>query len=148
MIYLYLKFFFSYDELLRDENAATNEISALERKIEMWAVGTSAARIFKQCVFPLHKEVQNQFPKEVLELERFLQQTGGRQGGWDECDHQIFRKIWRKHKGKPSYITETLEYLPDRTKEDIQSHEKWHKEFLILESQKKEVREFCQFICL
>uniref|UniRef100_A0A8C5WT40 Coiled-coil domain containing 112 n=1 Tax=Laticauda laticaudata TaxID=8630 RepID=A0A8C5WT40_LATLA len=127
-----------YDELLREENVATNEISALERKIEMWAVGTSAARIFKQCVFPVHKEVQNQFPKEVIELERFLQQTGGRQGGWDQCDHQIFLKIWRKHKGKPSYITETLEYLPDRTKEDIQSHEKWHKEFLILESQKKE----------
>uniref|UniRef100_A0A670XX68 Coiled-coil domain containing 112 n=1 Tax=Pseudonaja textilis TaxID=8673 RepID=A0A670XX68_PSETE len=127
-----------YDELLREENAATNEISALERKIEMWAVGTSAARIFKQCVFPVHKEVQNQFPEEVIELERFLQQTGGRQGGWDQCDHQIFLKIWRKHKGKSSYITETLEYLPDRTKEDIQSHEKWHKEFLILESQKKE----------
>ncbi|ETE70854.1 Coiled-coil domain-containing protein, partial [Ophiophagus hannah] len=127
-----------YDELLREENTATNEISALERKIEMWAVGTSAARIFKQCVFPVHKEVQNQFPEEVIELERFLQQTGGRQGGWDQCDHQIFLKIWRKHKGKPSYITETLEYLPDRTKDDIQSHEKWHKEFLILESQKKE----------
>ncbi|XP_026527201.1 coiled-coil domain-containing protein 112 isoform X1 [Notechis scutatus] len=127
-----------YDELLREENAATNEISALERKIEMWAVGTSAARIFKQCVFPVHKEVQNQFPEEVIELERFLQQTGGRQGGWDQCDHQIFLRIWRKHKGKPSYITETLEHLPDRTKEDIQSHEKWHKEFLILESQKKE----------
>ncbi|XP_039222265.1 coiled-coil domain-containing protein 112 isoform X2 [Crotalus tigris] len=127
-----------YDELLREEKAATNEISALERKIEMWTVGTSAARIFKQCVFPVHKEVQNQLPEEVLELEKFLQQTGGRQGGWDECDHQIFLKIWRKHKGKPSYITETLEFLPYRTKEDIQSHEKWHQEFLILESHKKE----------
>ncbi|KAG8130824.1 hypothetical protein E2320_017422 [Naja naja] len=130
-----------YDELLREENAATNEISALERKIEMWAVGTSAARIFKQCVFPVHKEVQNQFPEEVIELERFLQQTGGRQGGWDQCDHQIFLKIWRKHKGKPSYITETLEYLPDRTKEDIQSHEKWHKEFLAIQKWKMKKRE-------
>ncbi|KAM6474634.1 coiled-coil domain-containing protein 112 isoform 1-T1 [Liasis olivaceus] len=128
-----------YDELLREEKTATNEINALERKIEMWAVGASAtARISKQCVFPVHTEVQNQLPEEVLELERFLQQTGGRQGGWDECDHQVFLKIWRKHKGKPSYITETLDYLPDRTKEDIQSHEKWHQEFLILESRKKE----------
>ena len=28
-----------------------------------------------------------------LFLQRFLQQTGGRQGGWDDYDHQTFLKI-------------------------------------------------------
>ncbi|XP_062985581.1 coiled-coil domain-containing protein 112 [Elgaria multicarinata webbii] len=128
-----------YDELMKEEKTATNDVNALERKIEMWALGISATgRIFKQGTLPLDKEIQNHLPEEVLELERFLQQTGGRQGGWDECDHQIFLKVWTKHKGKPSYIDEALDYLPDRTREEIQQHEKWHQEFLTLEAQKRE----------
>ncbi|XP_044302194.1 coiled-coil domain-containing protein 112 isoform X1 [Varanus komodoensis] len=128
-----------YEELIKEEKTATNELNALERKIEMWTLGTSATgRIFKQGLLPLDKEIQTHLPEEVLELERFLQQTGGRQGGWDECDHQIFLKVWTKHKGKPSYINEALDYLPDKTRETIQQHEKWHQEFLILEAQKKE----------
>lgn len=31
-------------------------------------------------------------------LQRFLAQTGGHQGGWDDYDHQLFLKLKGKHK--------------------------------------------------
>nr|XP_056704244.1 coiled-coil domain-containing protein 112 [Euleptes europaea] len=128
-----------YEELIREEKTSTNELNGLERKIERWTLGTSATeKAFRQGTIPVDKEIQNHLPDEVLELERFLQQTGGRYGGWDEYDHQVFLKLWTKHKGKPSYIEEAHDYFPERTKEDIQQHEKWYQEFLILEARKKE----------
>lgn len=127
---------------MREEKTATNDLNALEKKIEMWALVPSPTRkMLKQDKVPLDKEILNHLPDEVLELERFLQQTGGRLGGWDELDHQEFLKLWRKHKGKPSCIDAAMEYFADRTREDIQQHEKWYQEYLSLEEQKKEVRE-------
>ncbi|XP_028604860.2 coiled-coil domain-containing protein 112 isoform X1 [Podarcis muralis] len=128
-----------YEELLREEKTATNEINALEKKIELWALGTSATgNTPKQGMLVVDKKRQNHLPPGVAELDKFLQQTGGKQGGWDVYDHQEFLKLWTKHKGKPSYIDEVLDHLPDRTREDILQHEKWYQEFLILEAQKKE----------
>ncbi|CAI5787134.1 Uncharacterized protein PODLI_1B036152 [Podarcis lilfordi] len=128
-----------YEELLREEKTATNEINALEKKIELWALGTSATgNTPKQGMLVVDKKTQNHLPPGVVELDKFLQQTGGKQGGWDVYDHQEFLKLWTKHKGKPSYIDEVLDHLPDRTREDILQHEKWYQEFLILEAQKKE----------
>ncbi|XP_065261968.1 coiled-coil domain-containing protein 112 [Emys orbicularis] len=130
-----------YEELMKEEKTATNELSALQKKIDTWALGSSAIeRVFRlpSGKVPVDKTLQNHLPEEVVEFERFLQQTGGRQGGWDDYDHQHFLKVWTKHKGKPSYIEEALEYLSGRTKEDIQQHETWYQEFLILEERKKE----------
>ncbi|XP_039401564.1 coiled-coil domain-containing protein 112 isoform X5 [Mauremys reevesii] len=130
-----------YEELMKEEKTATNELSALQKKIDTWALGSSAIeRVFRlpSGKVPVDKTLQNHLPEEVVEFERFLQQTGGRQGGWDDYDHQHFLKVWTKHKGKPSYIEEALEYLSGRKKEDIQQHETWYQEFLILEERKKE----------
>ncbi|KAM9138601.1 coiled-coil domain-containing protein 112 isoform 4-T4 [Pangshura tecta] len=130
-----------YEELMKEEKTATNELSALQKKIDTGALGSSAIeRVFRLSSgkVPVDKTLQNHLPEEVVEFERFLQQTGGRQGGWDDYDHQHFLKVWTKHKGKPSYIEEALEYLSGRKKEDIQQHETWYQEFLILEERKKE----------
>uniref|UniRef100_A0A6J0SL18 Coiled-coil domain-containing protein 112 isoform X1 n=2 Tax=Pogona vitticeps TaxID=103695 RepID=A0A6J0SL18_9SAUR len=128
-----------YEELMREEKTATKELNTLEGKMERWASGASSrGTSYKQGLLPVDKELRSHLPKEVIELERFLQQTGGRQGGWDEYDHQNFLKVLTKHKGKPSYINEALDFLPDRTREDIQQHEKWYQEFQILEARKRE----------
>ncbi|NXK19370.1 CC112 protein, partial [Arenaria interpres] len=130
-----------YEQLLKEEKAAINELSALERKVELWALDSS--RTEKVLNLPsarvsVDKTLQNHLPEEVVEFERFLQRTGGRQGGWDDYDHRIFLKIRTKHKGRLSYMDEALEYLCGRTKEDIEQHEKWYQEFLILHDKKKE----------
>ncbi|KAM9213816.1 coiled-coil domain-containing protein 112 [Leptosomus discolor] len=130
-----------YEQLLKEEKTAINELSVFERKVEQWALGSSATE--KVLKLPsarvlVDKTLENHLPEEVVQFERFLQRTGGRQGGWDDYDHHNFLKVWTKHKGRLSYMDEALEYLCGRTKEDIEQHEKWYQEFLILHERKKE----------
>ncbi|KAM6186808.1 coiled-coil domain-containing protein 112 isoform 2-T2 [Sarcoramphus papa] len=130
-----------YEQLLKEEKSAINELSVFERKVELWALGSSTTeKVFKlpSGRVSVDKTLENHLPEEVVEFERFLQRTGGRQGGWDDYDHQNFLKVWTKHKGRPSYVDEALEYLCGRAKEDIEQHEKWYQEFLILHKRKKE----------
>uniref|UniRef100_A0A8C3KDV8 Coiled-coil domain containing 112 n=1 Tax=Calidris pygmaea TaxID=425635 RepID=A0A8C3KDV8_9CHAR len=130
-----------YEQLLKEEKAAINELSAFERKVELWALDSSTTeKVLKlpSARVSVDKTLESHLPEEVVEFERFLQQTGGRQGGWDDYDHKNFLKIRKKHKGRLSYMDEALEYLCGRTKEDIEQHEKWYQEFLILHEKKKE----------
>ncbi|CAN8220572.1 unnamed protein product [Coccothraustes coccothraustes] len=130
-----------YQQLLKEEKVAINELSLFERKVKLWALGSSTAE--KVWKLPLarvtvDKTLENHLPKEVTEFEKFLQRTGGQQGGWDDYDHQNFLKIRTKYRGQLSYIDEALEYLSGRTKEDIEQHDKWYQEYVILHERKKE----------
>ncbi|XP_074711815.1 coiled-coil domain-containing protein 112 [Strix uralensis] len=129
-----------YEQLLKEEKTTINELSVFERKTELWALGSSTEKVLKlpSTRVSADKTLESHLTEEVLEFERFLQQTGGWQGGWDDYDHQNFLKVWTKHKGKMSYMDEALEYLCGRTKEDIEQHNKWYQEFLILHKRKKE----------
>ncbi|KFQ69879.1 Coiled-coil domain-containing protein 112, partial [Phaethon lepturus] len=129
-----------YEQLLKEEKTAINELSVFERKVELWALGSSTTKKVLQLPSARvsDKTLENHLPEEVVEFERFLQRTGGPQGGWDDYDHQNFLKVWTKHKGRLSYIDEAVEYLCGRTKEDIEQHHKWYQEFLILHKRKKE----------
>ncbi|KAM4808234.1 coiled-coil domain-containing protein 112 [Rhinophrynus dorsalis] len=128
-----------YEELMKEEKTTSNELTALEKKIEALS-STAPEKVFKAATGKTltSKMSSNQLPEEVVAFEKFLQQTGGRLGGWDDFDHQSFLKVWTKHKGKPSYLDEALAYLPSRTREDVQQHETWYQEFLFLDEKKKE----------
>ncbi|KFU97681.1 Coiled-coil domain-containing protein 112, partial [Pterocles gutturalis] len=130
-----------YEQLLKEEKTVINELSLFERKVELWVLGSKTTeKVLKlpSARVSVDKTLENHLPEEVVEFERFLQRTGGQQGGWDDYDHQHFLKVWTKHKGRLSYMDEVLEYLCGRTKEDIEQHEKWYQEFLILHKRKKE----------
>ncbi|NXY09191.1 CC112 protein, partial [Pteruthius melanotis] len=130
-----------YQQLLKEEKAAINELSLFERKVELWVLGSSTAeKVLKlpSARVTVDKTLENHLPEEVIEFERFLQRTGGWQGGWDDYDHQNFLKIRTKYRGRLSYMDEALEYLSGRTKEDIEQHDKWYQEFVILHERKKE----------
>lgn len=132
-----------YEQLVKEEKTAINELSVFERKVELWALGSSiTAKVLKlpSIRVSVDKILENHLPEEVVEFERFLQLTGGWQGGWDDYDHQNFLKVWKKHKGRLSYVDEALEYFSGRTKEDILQHDKWYQEFIILHKRKKEVK--------
>ncbi|XP_056393415.1 coiled-coil domain-containing protein 112 isoform X2 [Hyla sarda] len=128
-----------YEELMKEEKTTVIELNALEKKIEA-SFSTVSEKSLKapSSKAQLDTMADSQLPEDVVAFERFLQQTGGRLGGWDDFDHQSFLKVWTKHKGKPSYLEEALAYLPSRTREDIQQHETWYNEFLFLEEKKKE----------
>ncbi|XP_065601721.1 LOW QUALITY PROTEIN: coiled-coil domain-containing protein 112 [Cyrtonyx montezumae] len=128
-----------YEQLLKDERTVVNELSVFEKKVELWATDSSTIQLkLPSARISVDKTLENHLPEEVIEFERFLQQTGGRQGGWDDYDHQNFLKVWTKHKGRLSYIDEALEYLCGRTKEDVEQHDAWYREFLTLQDRKKE----------
>ncbi|XP_063820223.1 coiled-coil domain-containing protein 112 isoform X2 [Pseudophryne corroboree] len=128
-----------FEELMKEEKTTTIELTVLEKKIEA-SLNNVPGQSFRA---PTGKAVIDtvvfsRLPEEVVAFEKFLQQTGGRLGGWDDFDHQSFLKVWTKHKGKPSYLEEALAYLPSRTQEDVQQHEAWYQEFLCLEEKKKD----------
>ncbi|XP_051645371.1 coiled-coil domain-containing protein 112 isoform X4 [Manacus candei] len=130
-----------YEQLLKEEKATINELNLFERKVELWALGsltTEKVLTLPSARVTVDKTLENRLPKEVVEFERFLQQTGGRQGGWDDYDHQNFLKVRTKYRGRLSYMDKALQYLSGRTKEDIEQHDKWYQEFLILHERKKE----------
>ncbi|GAB1301698.1 Coiled-coil domain-containing protein 112 [Apodemus speciosus] len=130
-----------YEELIQEEKTTSNELSAVSRRIESWALGNSetekAFRAISSKVL-VDRVTPSTLPEQVVEFERFLQQTGGRQGGWDDLDHQNFVKVRNKHKGKPTFMKEVVEHLPGRTPDEVQQHEKWYQKFLALEEKKKE----------
>ncbi|NXG62298.1 CC112 protein, partial [Hemiprocne comata] len=130
-----------YEQLLKEEKTVINELSVFERKVELWALCSSTPE--KKLKLPsakvsVDKPLENHLSEKVVEFERFLWRTGGRQGGWDDYDHQNFLKVWAKHKGRLTYVDEALEYLCGKTKENIEQHGKWYQEFLILHERKKE----------
>ncbi|NXR47466.1 CC112 protein, partial [Hippolais icterina] len=130
-----------YQQLLKEEKAVINELSLFERKVELWALGSSTAeKVWKlpSARITVDRTLENHLPQEVVEFERFLQRTGGWQGGSDDYDHQNFLKIRTKYRGRLSYMDEALEYLSGRTKEDIEQHDKWYQEYVILHERKKE----------
>lgn len=130
-----------YEELIQEEKTTNNELSAISRRIESWALGNSETeRAFRaiSSKLPVDRVTPSTLPEEVIEFEKFLQQTGGRQGGWDDLDHQNFVKVRNKHKGKLTFMKEVIEHLPGRTLDEIQQHEKWYQKFLALEEKKKE----------
>ncbi|XP_023385323.1 coiled-coil domain-containing protein 112 isoform X2 [Pteropus medius] len=130
-----------YEELTKEEKSTNNELSAISRKIDTWALGNSetekAFRAMSSKV-PIDKVTPSTLPEEVVDFEKFLQQTGGRQGGWDDYDHQNFVKVRNKHKGKSTFMGEVLEHLPGRTQDEVLQHEKWYQKFLALEERKRE----------
>ncbi|KAL0187493.1 hypothetical protein M9458_019163, partial [Cirrhinus mrigala] len=134
----------SFEELLKEEKTFWQEICTFEKKIDSWALpvkadGRPPPHADKPCVG--QKSDWRNLPAEVTALETFLQQTGGRHGGWDEFDHQSFLKVWTKHSGKNSYRQEARLYLPGKTEEDVKLHEEWFLELRRLQDRKREVTE-------
>ncbi|XP_075710935.1 coiled-coil domain-containing protein 112 isoform X2 [Rhinoderma darwinii] len=128
-----------YEDLMKEEKTTIIELSALEKKIDA-SLSTVPEKSFKvpSGKAQLDTLACSQLPEEVVAFEKFLEQTGGRLGRWDDFDHQSFLKVWTRHKGKASYLEEALAYLPSRTREDVEQHETWYQEFLFLEEKKKE----------
>jgi len=131
-----------YDELLREERACLQEVTAVEKKFESWsqlpAPATAAADVKKAA-----GAVTVSLPPAVAAFERFLAQTGGHQGGWDDYDHQLFLKLKSKHKNHATFMRVAGSGIPGRSVDDVRQHDEWYSEYLILkDSKKKAIQEW------
>lgn len=133
-----------YDDLLREERTYLQEVSAMEKKFDSWsqlpAPATAAADVKKAA-----STVTVSLPPAVAAFERFLAQTGGHQGGWDDYDHQLFLKLKSKHKNYTTFMQVAGKGIPGRSMDDVRQHDEWYSEYLILkESKKKAIQEWKQ----
>uniref|UniRef100_A0A3P9LET6 Coiled-coil domain containing 112 n=1 Tax=Oryzias latipes TaxID=8090 RepID=A0A3P9LET6_ORYLA len=126
-----------FEKYLKEEMIVRLEISAYEKKIENWSLPVKSNPKLPSAPTTKIKLHNRDLPAEVRAPEDFLQKTGGPYGGWDQCDHQVFLRIWTKHRGQTSYRNEAKLHLPDKTAEEIKRHECWHLELLSLQEKKK-----------
>ncbi|XP_065836243.1 coiled-coil domain-containing protein 112-like isoform X1 [Oscarella lobularis] len=132
----------NYDSLSKEEKVASQEISAFDKRIESWTLMSTSApptQAAKTGDGGTKSHTETEYPPAIADFERFLQQTGGHQGGWDDYDHQTFLKIYRAHhsKGKP-FLDEAVRSLPGRSERDVVEHEQWYREYLALKDRRKE----------
>ncbi|KAK9408347.1 coiled coil domain-containing protein [Crotalus adamanteus] len=76
-------------------------------------------------------------PEFVDKLREMMEETETAISSFKEEQRQIYDELLREEKAATNEIS-ALERKIEMWTEDIQSHEKWHQEFLILESHKKE----------
>ena len=63
--------------------------------------------------------------------------NGGHNGGWDEIDQNLFLKTRHKHRGKPMFLIELEGLIATKTREEIENHEEWYKNYSNLNELKK-----------
>ncbi|WAR00962.1 CC112-like protein, partial [Mya arenaria] len=115
---------------------------ALEKKFDSWtqlaAATPSNTRPGQHKPLATARDVTKDLPPEVATFEKFMEQSGGMRGGWDEYDHQTFLKFRQRYQGKAVFLEHVLPALPTRTEEEIQEHEEWYQEYLFLNETKKQ----------
>ncbi|XP_062574355.1 coiled-coil domain-containing protein 112-like [Saccostrea cucullata] len=130
-----------YEELIRDERVTSQEIQALERKFDAWSqLSEKSNNKNKPSPAPLAsaRDITKDLPPQVAAFEKFLEETGGIRGGWDEYDHGTFLKFRNRYKGKTIFIKHALVAIPTKTEEEITDHEEWYQTYLSMNEKKKE----------
>ncbi|XP_052698107.1 coiled-coil domain-containing protein 112-like isoform X2 [Crassostrea angulata] len=130
-----------YEELIRDERMTYQEIQAMERKFDAWSqLAEKPDNKSKTPAAPLAsaRDITKDLPPQVAAFEKFLEETGGIRGGWDEYDHGTFLKFRNRYKGKIIFIKHALVAIPTKTEEEIRDHEEWYQTYLSMNEKKKE----------
>ncbi|KAL9653092.1 hypothetical protein ABK040_006311 [Willaertia magna] len=85
------------------------------------------------------REKELNVPQEVIDFDNFVASNGGVFGGWDEVDHNVFLQLRRQYRKQDEilFITKVVEQIYGKTLIDIQDHERFYKQFLSLQEQKK-----------
>lgn len=131
-----------YDQILQEERIFTQEVSAVDKKFDSWCqlpVPVTAAVEVKKA----SGSSTASLPPAVAAFERFLAQTGGHQGGWDDYDHQLFLKLKGKHKCYETFMRAAATGIPGKSIDDVRQHDEWYREYQILkDSKKKAIQEW------
>ncbi|XP_077418331.1 coiled-coil domain-containing protein 112 isoform X2 [Vanacampus margaritifer] len=126
-------------ELLKEEKTYAQEMVAYERKVENWSHPSKPdAKVSAGSTVKQSKALDHDLPSEVRILQSFLQRTGGVCGGWDEFDHQAFLKVWRNRGGRPDFGKEAKRYLPNKSQEEMEEHQRWYQELIHLQDKRRQ----------
>ncbi|GFO13549.1 coiled-coil domain-containing protein 112-like [Plakobranchus ocellatus] len=130
-----------YEELLISEKAMSQEVQQLEIKFESWSQKAKEEVVSTRPISakPLAsaRDVTKDLPPEVAAFDKFVHQSGGHRGGWDEYDHGTFLRIRNMYKGRIVFLDYVKQKLPTHTETEIREHETWYQEYLFLNENKK-----------
>ncbi|CAG5122460.1 unnamed protein product, partial [Candidula unifasciata] len=130
-----------YDDLMRSEKTLYLELQQLERKFEAWNQATRTDNVASQAasskIPTIVSDISKDLPPEVVAFDKFVQQSGGHQGGWDEQDHQTFLRYRNMYKGRIVFLDHVKPLLPLHTETEIREHEAWFQEYTFLYESKK-----------
>ncbi|KAK3910994.1 Coiled-coil domain-containing protein 112 [Frankliniella fusca] len=80
---------------------------------------------------------------DVHEFHQFLQNNGGHTGGWDTKDHLLFTRFLQKYRGLDQMTTALLDFMPDKSPQEIAQHESWYHDYLTLkDAQRRALKEW------
>ncbi|XP_031565306.1 coiled-coil domain-containing protein 112-like [Actinia tenebrosa] len=133
-----------YDGLIQEEKSTQQEITAMEKKFDSWcqlpAPSTVAANVKRTT-----STVTASLPPAVAAFEKFLVQTGGHQGGWDDYDNQLFLKLKAKYKNNETFLRMAGSAIPGKNFDEVRQHNEWFIQYLELkESKRKAILEWKQ----
>ncbi|OWR43450.1 hypothetical protein KGM_214013 [Danaus plexippus plexippus] len=88
---------------------------------------------------------------EVQEFQAFMKSSQNKYGGWNEYNHNVFTKIWKKYFNDLLITSNNIEQtstfddfknevsakIPDSNPNDIVSHGKWYSEYLHLKKRQE-----------
>ncbi|ODM93719.1 hypothetical protein Ocin01_12965 [Orchesella cincta] len=76
--------------------------------------------------------------EQLNELSEFLQSNGGKAGGWERRDHNVFLKHFQTWRNHPHKLMEVLrKELPNKKNKEIATHVKWFEKFEELQKKNK-----------
>ncbi|KAH9524492.1 hypothetical protein Btru_027017 [Bulinus truncatus] len=128
-----------YDELMRLERTLFQEIQQMDSKFESWNQSSNAEIKIsgKSSSRTSDMYVTKDLPPEIAAFDKFVHESGGHRGGWDEHDHQTFLRYRNIHKGRIIFLDHLKPLLPTRTEIETREHETWYQEYIFLNENKK-----------
>ncbi|XP_034246614.1 coiled-coil domain-containing protein 112-like [Thrips palmi] len=118
-----------------------NETATKQRQVGESSF-TSSSRIAAKSKVNSIKANENVHP-DVQEFHNYLRNNGGHTGGWDTKDHLLFTRFLQKYRGLDQMTTALLDFMPDKSPEEIAQHESWYHDYLILkDAQRKALKEW------
>ena len=136
----------AYELLLVEERSLERDLEAYGAHFEAWEREGEADHLHRSPV--RRKQRKNQdlvLPPPVAAFEAFVEEEGGRTGGWEEPDHAEFVKLWRsaplaarKDDARDAMARKMARKLPMHSEESIASHIEWYLTYTRLLGAKKQ----------
>jgi len=145
-----------FGRLLEEETRYSDEVDSMAEKIDGWLEeGTIVGRKdSNKSSSTTRKTVQARYEKDldrqakIGALDRQLAAIGGRTGGWDNTEHDIFLKIWTQTiSNPPEYTTReqnllirrACPMLPNKNADEVKDHMQWFMNYLNIVEKKKQI---------
>ncbi len=145
-----------YGALVEEQRIYTTDIDNMMKRIDEWDESDKSKKEMleqsrleelkkkrKSLAEKQDKEIARQ--AEIGQIEKDLVLIGGRTGGWDNTDHDIFLRVWTQtitkfpptSSQKGSLLKRVCPLLPGKIAEEVEEHIQFYSTFLELMERKK-----------